>query len=120
MACGALQQTTPEEIGILSCKVCELVDEALDREHIERNLNPTPCSPGGATLHRHIRHAEMLYRVRMVEGAAQLEVLMLAGVWLTDDGVVGKAVGPRNKISLSIDACAQSVHAGRTVAIMRE
>jgi hypothetical protein len=46
--------------------------------------------------------------------------LCLPRITLADDGRVGDAIGPRNKISFPIDAAAETVHAGRTVKIMSE
>ena len=51
---------------------------------------------------------------------AELVGLRLLWIMLADDGGVGDAIGPRNKISFPIDAGAETVHAGGAVAIMRE
>ena len=72
------QQAAAEEVGILSSQVSEFVDKALDRKNVEGDLDPAPGSAGGAALDRHIGHAEMLGRIGLIEGSAELIGLRLS------------------------------------------
>ena len=120
MCSGVLKQTTAKEVGILLREVSDFVDEALDRKNIEGYLDAAPGSPGGTAIDRHIGDPEILCWIGLIESAPELKGLCLFRVTLADDGGIGDAVGPRNKVSLLIDAGAKAVHAGGAVAIVHE
>ena len=75
-------------------EVCEFVDEALDREHIELDFDPPPRAARDTTLDWDIGDADVLCWVGMVNSAAEFEGFSSLRVTLADDCRVRDPVRP--------------------------
>ena len=103
---GVLKEPAAEVVRIQSGEMSEFVDEALDSKNVERNFHATPRSARDAAVDGNIRHPEMLCLVWLIDDSSKLVSLCLPRVTLADNGRVGHAVCPRNKVSFVVDTAA--------------